>query len=202
MNVVQHYESTVRDNDTNLAFSFVIVPARSLPETGVRLTGSQSSELIDRDQLFVEQLGLRVLQRIDSEDLQNAIAGLLANPDEIRQSLMDTSFVASLEYHLSRLARGVDARVGPQELGFARYLTKEAIVPFENSPLHAISLQSLGKASPYALGAYIGFVVSGSTPMLLITVPAGIILCGAAAGIGEGLNRGLRDRLQSLLGKK
>jgi hypothetical protein len=38
--------------------------------------------------------------------------------------------------------------------------------------------------------------------MLLLTVPAGIILCSAAAGIGEALDRGLREQLQHLLAKK
>ncbi|WP_156924476.1 hypothetical protein [Derxia gummosa] len=202
MNPVQLYETTIRDNDSNLAFSFIVVPNRSLTESDVRLTGSQSSELVSRDDIFIEQLGLRPLQRLDPDNLENALAGLLANSAEIRQTLVDISFVASLEFHLDRLARGLDPRVGQQELQFARFLTEEAVVPFENSPLHGVSLQSLSKASPYALGAYIGFVVSGSTPMLLLTVPAGIILCGAAAGIGEGLNRGLRDRLQYLLAKK
>lgn len=55
----------------------------------------------------------------------------------------------------------------------------------------------LGKATSISIGAFVGFAVTGGTgPLLLVTVPTGIILCGAAAGIGRGLEVGLAQRLK------
>ena len=39
-------------------------------------------------------------------------------------------------------------------------------------------------------------------PLVLIVVPAGIILCGAALGVAEALRRGLRVKLLDLFGVK
>jgi hypothetical protein len=51
------------------------------------------------------------------------------------------------------------------------------------------------------IGAYVGFVLTGPAPtaLLLISVPAGMIICGAAKGIADALENGLRDRLLRFL---
>jgi hypothetical protein len=56
------------------------------------------------------------------------------------------------------------------------------------------------KASGMGIGAYVGFVAAGSGPLLLITVPAGMIICGAAAGIGKAIEDGLYQRILKMMG--
>jgi len=52
------------------------------------------------------------------------------------------------------------------------------------------------RATGAGLGAYIGFVAFGAaSPFLFVTVPSGMIICGAAKGIADALEHGLRDRL-------
>jgi hypothetical protein len=75
------------------------------------------------------------------------------------------------------------------------------VVPVELSPLGAESLAGvLTKAGGGAVGLVVGVASSGGTPLLLLTVPAGMILCGAAAGIASALEQGLRRALLRKLG--
>lgn len=92
----------------------------------------------------------------------------------------------------------------PEFYEFAEYVSMTPVIPFENSPLSAESLGALlTKVGGYGVGAYIGFlIVGGSTPLLLITVPAGMIICGAAAGISQGLEKGLKERIYKIINGK
>jgi hypothetical protein len=87
-------------------------------------------------------------------------------------------------------------------LEFAEYLALAPIVPFEESPLIGSSLGAIfATGSAVGTGTAIGFIVAGGpTPLLALTVPAGIIICGAAVGVAEGLQAGLRHRLTRLIG--
>lgn len=86
---------------------------------------------------------------------------------------------------------------------FAEYLSYADIVPFASSPLELHSLASIAAtASPLGIGAAVGFAVFGSSPLLLVGVPAGIIICGAAAGVSRALEEGLRERLLGLLTRR
>lgn len=100
--------------------------------------------------------------------------------------------------HIKKLQSGSSIDVVEQlcnEAAFGR------LIPFQESPLDLHSLADLAiKATGVGLGAYVGFVASGGTPLILITVPAGMILCGAAAGFGRALEEGLRTRLLGLMG--
>ncbi len=50
-----------------------------------------------------------------------------------------------------------------------------------------------------AIGAYVGFQ-SGAhyPPLLLFTVPAGMVICGAAYGVAMALRQGLRDKILAM----
>jgi hypothetical protein len=59
------------------------------------------------------------------------------------------------------------------------------------------------KASPTAVGVYIGYEAAGGhTPLLLLTVPAGMIICGAAGGLARGLEEGIREKIKKMLSAK
>src|SRR5262249_29369501 len=82
------------------------------------------------------------------------------------------------------------------DLRFAEKVSFEPLIPFEGSPLTSESLAKLATTATGAgFGAFVGFVAFGSGPLLLITVPAGMVICGAAKGIAQALEDGLRDRL-------
>ena len=100
----------------------------------------------------------------------------------------------------------------PNELGWlvsadvlelAREMTYAPMVPFEMSPFGLESLLAIvAKGSGVTIGAGVGIVAAGPTPLLLITVPAGMIIGGAAFGVGQALQVGLRSRLLKLMGVK
>lgn len=90
------------------------------------------------------------------------------------------------------------SQFAPQEfLDFAEYIVLARLIPFAESPLGIASLGSIiATGSGGAIGAFVGIAVVGAaTPLLFVTVPAGIILCGAAMGVAEGLQEGLKARM-------
>ena len=71
----------------------------------------------------------------------------------------------------------------PVSLQFGEYVAFAPVVPIESSPLAGHSLASLATSAsqrgPLVLGSVVGFMAASNTSMLLLTVPAGLILCGA-----------------------
>jgi len=50
-----------------------------------------------------------------------------------------------------------------------------------------------------AIGGALGAYITGE-PLLLLTIPTGIIVCGAARGVSQALEIGLRSKLLGLMG--
>lgn len=68
------------------------------------------------------------------------------------------------------------------------------VIVVEQSPIDLKSIHDiLASGSGAAIGALIGFSIA-SGPLLLIAVPTGMLVCGAAAGLAKGLEEGLRVR--------
>jgi hypothetical protein len=204
MNIAQIYETTISDNDTNVAFSCVVLPARSLPEepevTEPIGEGLEMKMEIGRDDYVRRQLGMEHFIRIEAGKLETALTVALGGfRGRWHPFLFDQE---EFEYLLKDDSSGRFKEFAAQHRALAQYILNDASLPFEQSPLQGISLGALGKASPYALGAYIGYAAGGGTPLILITVPAGIIVCGAAAGVGKALEEGLREKIKLLLAKK
>jgi hypothetical protein len=82
--------------------------------------------------------------------------------------------------------------VDPNSIGFAEYVAFSEVVPFEESPLRSKSLMTLAVAT----GAKIGLIAGGATPFVLLTVPAGIILCTAGVIFGPALG----EKVSKLIG--
>lgn len=75
------------------------------------------------------------------------------------------------------------------------YLLDQTIV-LEESPPKAVPLKSLiGAGSIMSIGAAVGYALApGTYPLLLlITVPAGIIVIGSAAGVATAMQHGLHE---------
>jgi hypothetical protein len=105
--------------------------------------------------------------------------------------------------HVVSSPSDVPSYCDPQVDAFATYVTNSRVVPFERSPISMESIVQIVKASGGAgIGATVGLLAGGGTPLMLVTVPAGIILCGAATGIASALEEGLRLRVLGLMGVK
>ena len=86
----------------------------------------------------------------------------------------------------------------PDDVRFAEQVSFDRVIPIEESPLSQESLAKLATtASGVGIGAFVGFVAFGSSPLLLITVPAGMIICGAAYAVGQALQEGFKERILS-----
>lgn len=201
---VQMYETVVQSNDTNTAFFFCTVPSRSLPLSTVVLDGSQGSKTLSMSDYLLEQLDLRPMFELQEDQLESAVAALMSDEPGLYRAVYDASFLAEKDFHLRRLTELPAAvRFGRAKSDFAAYVLREPVVPFENSPLAADSiLDIVTKATGTGIGAYIGFVVAGNSPLLFVSVPAGMVICGAASGLAKGLEEGLRGRIRALISKR
>jgi hypothetical protein len=82
--------------------------------------------------------------------------------------------------------------IDPNSIGFAEYVAFAELMPIEESPLKSKALI----AAAAATGAKIGLIAGGTTPFVLLTVPAGIILCTAGVIFGQALG----EKVSKLIG--
>jgi hypothetical protein len=155
MEIFQTYETTIFSRDLDLGATVLVIPARSL-------RGGITPNLhFAAESLFAAQL----------------------DPYGSERSYIDPQQFASM------LSQPMAARDAAETLAFASYVLTARIIPFESSPLGAESLASIAassvKAGTVTLGATVGYIAAGSTPFLLITVPLGIILCGASVSFAR-----------------
>lgn len=142
------------------------------------------------------------------ENIGEAIAEALGSTEwfEAREEDQIPIFIAlGLEREAFVLAVGEEGYEGllrePKEenisdersLEFAREVFFQPLIPLTQSPLKLDSLSNLVRYA--GVGATVGFIAVMGCPMVLITVPAGIILCGAAKGIGKALSEGFREQI-------
>jgi hypothetical protein len=176
---MQTYETTILSNSEH-SFQAIVVPARSMP------SGQDSQS----DQIF-KALELRKLHDATPTNLARDMAVLLApglTADELSDRLIRAANLDSKE------------EPSPDDSKFAELICFDTVIPFENSPLGAESLAKLvTNASGPAIGAFVAFVICGSTPLLFVAVPAGMIICGAAKGVATALEEGLKKKLVSWL---
>lgn len=185
------YETYLVDDELgpDLALRFVTIPARSLGQSHkmLRMQHFQVGFRPTSNPLTLNEVANILELRISYEvttplELPSVLLYTLQNPPILIDEFVE------LESEL------------PQDDPVFSLVTKAAAEPFvavENSPLEAQSLISI--VSRYSLGggtgAVAGLVTTGSGWVLLISVPAGIILCGAAQGIAAALDQGLRHHL-------
>jgi hypothetical protein len=177
MKMLQMYETTIMSDDSEHAMHVVVVPKRSQPQGGdVRA---------DR---VLEELDLTKLAPTDASSLARHLALVLSPKVPARE----------LPQALGAATQGgaPSFQPTPEDVRFAELMSFERVIPFEESLLSPESLAKLATTATGAgLGAYVGFVAFGSGPLLLIAVPAGMVICGAARGVAQALEEGLRERL-------
>jgi hypothetical protein len=90
--------------------------------------------------------------------------------------------------------QGTPLAIDPYKLGFAQYVAYVAPIPVEESPLKGKSLMAIAAAA----GVQIGLIAGQYGPLVIITVPLGIVLCTAAMEFGPTLGK----RLAQLMGAR
>jgi hypothetical protein len=176
--VVQVFDSTLSDRVGGGQIRFITVPSRSWVDPSNPFDASA----------VVESLDLKDGRFVESEfDVFEVFQGALVR-----------------EYHYvldDPYGQGLDP--GSRSLvQFVEQAVFTNVVPFEESPLDLTSIATLIKqATGVGLGAYVGFLVAGGpTPLLFLTVPAGMLIVGTAAGVAKALEVGLNYRLLRLMG--
>lgn len=178
----QLYETVIHNRDTGESFVFVTVPRRSVVEMPEDAAGVTLA------------LGVEEARRVDP-----------AEPWAV-PFLIDALMGRGPEYpwilEPPWIPRPGERRQGEAPSPFAQYLTYEPVIPFEQSPLDAVSLTT--QLTPWSgASATVGFFMAH--PLMIVLVPAGIIIGyavrGAGRGIGEGLQIGLRAKVLKLMGE-
>lgn len=168
METIRLYETTVLDHDRKYEAHILVVPKRAFWEGNL--------SLLENPSMLMAALGLELLQPLYSPDfLPHAlIAAILdeENKDEASQRLQ-----RMLAGPQERAFEGIDSTL----VEFSHELVFAELVPFEaSSPVYR-SLASVAiLGGVIKVGTTVGLVAAGGTPFVLITVPLGIVLCGAA----------------------
>jgi hypothetical protein len=176
--IKQIYETTVHDIDTGLEGRFLVVP---------RSAYSRMPETDGAFRELAETLGLRIEHQVEPTALAVEFAQcLLADDPRFREAI-----------ERRRAGEAVSPEPFVEHIKFAEVLAFGPVVPFQRNPLNLEAVASIiTGASGVGLGAFAGFVIAGGSPLILVTVPAGMIIFGAAAGIAKALEEGLRERLR------
>jgi hypothetical protein len=85
---------------------------------------------------------------------------------------------------------------------YVRFLVSEAQIPWTESPLTGQTVASLwnkGTGAGAGSGALAGLLAVGHGPLLLLSVPGGMVIGGAAFGISTALEQGLHERVLRLI---
>lgn len=174
MEIVRFYETVVHDQEHGFAASITILPSSYLPD------------------VYDPADPQEVLRTLDMEPIGRVRAGQLINA--LASVLSPEAWSSSGE---SGIRPDWTVKPSREKLAFAEFLTFAKHVPFENSPLSGESIGSLiAEATAGGVGAFVGFVITAGTPLVLIAVPGGMILFMASAGIAPDLEHALRDGIR------
>jgi hypothetical protein len=180
VDIVSAYEVELTDRESGLSLHCMAVPGQALAEYG---PPEHWLDYLPVERL--EQVGL-------PSDLSVALAAILLEHEDAQQAAAVYRELHDPERWLAAW-EGFRERLGPV-LDFVEYAAYSPVVPLEQSPLDLHSLGSLlAGSSQVGGGAVLGIVVAGgASPLLFITVPAGIIVVGVAAAFTEGLRYHIR----------
>jgi hypothetical protein len=175
--IKQLFETTIYDSDSNLEGRFVVVP---------RLAYGSMPENIESFHILAEKLGLQMEREIRPSGLAYGLARCFLNEDPEFHEMIQGKRPVSPEF--------------VESVKFSEVLAFAPVVPFQRNPLNLEALASvITGATGVGLGAFAGFVIGGGSPLIFVTVPAGMIIFGAAAGVARALEEGLRDRLERMI---
>jgi hypothetical protein len=187
---VQIFETSVCDIDGNWSATFLVIPRRSLQTHQLSLDdATEVCEVLELSTMDVNQLPAPLASTVPT----GLAAVLVAQKHNV-----DIPEIMHAVWHQRDSVSDEVREDYYSAFDFASLVAYTNLIPFEQSPLEATSLASIlvkgGTLSASGVGAFVGWVVAAhTTPLLLVTVPAGMIICGAASGVAAGLQQGLRD---------
>ncbi|MCP4559704.1 MAG: hypothetical protein GY873_20545 [Bosea sp.] len=138
-----------------------------------------------------------------SDELSGVFDGKIApQPVGLDAAFVLQTFLEGLFFGNDDIDRALMVRRSADFLPFSRFFGSNTII-VENSPPAELDWRTLTKtASAVTIGTYIGFQIAPSgSPLLLISVPIGIIAVGTAIGISRGLENGLNKSIEKLINK-
>jgi len=188
MSSVQVYETTVTDGEGNWIARIAVFPQRAFHE-----------QQVPTDETSLRAFfGFTEFHQLETASVLPRVLASLLTQDEVEQQFAYPPSGAP-----SILSLPPPSVVEPALFEFAEELSFTEIVPFESSPLSLQSLASIalkaaqGGATP--LGAVTAFVAVGPTPLLLVAVPLGIVLCGGAVAFGKWLDQHREELFTKIL---
>ena len=180
-NVAQIYETTIADTTSDLAAHIVTVPARSL---------GGSSYLFEGSDWPLEMLGLLRIADVPFGGVARSLAACLVSDDV-------ETFVRKFQQGFEEETSHFSVQL-PEPFMFAEYLTFARVVPFEQPSLSADSLGNILTAQGHGEAGYM-YHEETRTPVLAVSIPAGVVICSSAPGMIRVLDSGLRQRLLELV---
>jgi hypothetical protein len=180
-NVAQIYETTIADTASDLSAHFVTVPARSLGGGSYLYQGSDWP---------LESLGLLRIADVPFGGVARSLAACLVS-DDVEE------FLRRFEQGFEEETRHSSVQL-PKPFVFAEYLTFARVIPFEQPLLSADSLGNILTAQGRGEAGYMYHEETG-TPVLAVSIPSGMVICGSAPGMIRALESGLRQRLLGLV---
>lgn len=178
LNVSQIHETTIADGQSNLSAHLVVVPARSLGGGSYLFRGPEG---------LLQRLGLLRLADVPAGRVVHSLAACLVSEDV-------EDFVRRFGNLFEEESRHGSVAL-PAHFAFAEYLTFARVIPFEwTSGLSADSLGNILTAQGRGEAGYMYYEDTG-TPVLLVAIPAGMVICGSSQRMMEALEAGLRSRI-------
>lgn len=175
----QYYQTTLIDEYSEISGTFIVLPSKYIRQN-----------ILEKDtDKVIKLLGFTKSHSISPGWLIKAVA--IASTGNVENlDVWPTTDKESLKFH----------KIENKYYRFAEYATMANIIPVEHSPLSGDSIGNLiVSASGVGIGGYVGFVIAAGSPWILISVPAGMIFFGAAAGVARGLEEGLREVIKNFI---
>ncbi|BBL79037.1 hypothetical protein RxyAA322_08910 [Rubrobacter xylanophilus] len=140
------------------------------------------------------------MEALDLQELADIPAGGVVRSLVVCLMSVDSEeFQKRFDEEFTRVAEHSSVHL-PPAFAFAEYLTFARIVPFEwDSVFSADSLGNILTAQGHGRAAY-AYYRGNNAPLLVITIPAGLLICGPSPKVQEALGAGLRDRILSYSG--
>jgi hypothetical protein len=119
------------------------------------------------------------------------------DPFDGLEKLQNTSDLYTIEDQRSNIQKIRHMGISKIEESFINFMKDSEIIVLKNSPPELKSIKELLKrGAGVIIGTYVGISIGDGNPLLLlISVPAGIIIGGAAVGLSRGLEIGLEKRI-------
>lgn len=193
-----------RVNETTIAERSKGYAVRILTSTSAQLSDCSTDDEAALRRVIKDAVGIDSFKQIEPSELATAVHGMLRADNE-KSELERLRASAVILHVLGETAPASSPAYRDKDMwSFAQHIAFADIVPFEESPVALISLASKAAAlskNGVALGAFIGVAAGGLTPLLLITVPSGIVLCATAIAFAKVIDARRDEIFSKLFGR-